>query len=267
MGSFAVTLTPPGPQSITATDTVTSTITGTQTAITVNGIAPATLPDAYTALTGTTLTVPTATGVLANDTKGTPAGTITAHTPPGHGTLTLASDGSFSYTPTAGYVGTDAFTYTLSNGNGTFGTGSGTGTVTLTALTTTAPTGSGNGNGGTLTAPTMRVGSTLTLTTSGTYTNGATGSVNGLTYTGYNPQVLSVNANGVVTALSGGSTTVTITAPNGVTTVITITITVSEGSGSGLMAPAPQPGAKPAGMSVAPGTPVAPQPTRKADGT
>ena len=29
------------------------------------------------------------------------------------------ADGSFVYTPTAGYTGTDSFTYTLSNGNGT----------------------------------------------------------------------------------------------------------------------------------------------------
>ncbi len=68
---------------------MTSSITGAQTGITVNGIAPAAMADAYTLTTGTTLTVPPATGVLANDTKGTPAATITAHTDPAHGTLTL----------------------------------------------------------------------------------------------------------------------------------------------------------------------------------
>jgi VCBS repeat-containing protein len=33
-----------------------------------------------------------------------------------HGTLTLNSDGSFSYTPTAGYYGTDSFVYKASDG-------------------------------------------------------------------------------------------------------------------------------------------------------
>src|SRR5205823_2381296 len=33
-----------------------------------------------------------------------------------HGTLTLNSNGSFAYTPTAGYSGTDSFTYRVSDG-------------------------------------------------------------------------------------------------------------------------------------------------------
>ena len=35
---------------------------------------------------------------------------------PGHGTLTRNPDGSYTYRPEAGYVGTDRFTYTVSNG-------------------------------------------------------------------------------------------------------------------------------------------------------
>ena len=59
--------------------------TGT-VALTVNGTAPATVNDGpYTVTTGTTLTVNAATGVLTNDTKGTPTATITANTQPAHG--------------------------------------------------------------------------------------------------------------------------------------------------------------------------------------
>jgi Bacterial Ig domain len=39
-------------------------------------------------------------------------------TPPAHGTLTLNSNGTFTYTPTAGYIGTDRFVYSVCD-NGT----------------------------------------------------------------------------------------------------------------------------------------------------
>ena len=72
------------------------------------GIAPTAVNDAYTTAANTALTVPAATGVLANDTPGTPAATITANTQPAHGSVMLnTADGSFVYTPTAGYTGTD----------------------------------------------------------------------------------------------------------------------------------------------------------------
>lgn len=41
---------------------------------------------------------------------------------PSHGTLTLVADGSFSYTPAAGYAGTDTFTYKLSDASAGFHT-------------------------------------------------------------------------------------------------------------------------------------------------
>jgi len=140
--------------------------------------------------------------------------------------------------------------------------------ITVQSLTVTAPTGPGSGNTGTGTAPILRAGVTLPLTTISTDTSGAQGSISGLTYTGYNPNVISVNTSGMVTALSAGTTTVTITAPNGVST--TLTITVNDGSGTGLMAPAPQPMAKPNGVvggTAAPGATIGPQPIRKAEGT
>jgi hypothetical protein len=57
-------------------------------------------------------------GVLANDTDPNPGATLTAIlvSDPSHGTVTLNSDGSFTYTPTAGFAGTDSFTYEANNG-------------------------------------------------------------------------------------------------------------------------------------------------------
>ncbi|MFS4092457.1 esterase-like activity of phytase family protein [Streptomyces sp. AF1A] len=69
--------------------------------------------DAYTAHAGRTLTVGARHGVLADD-SGSPA-TLVAHTRTAHGTLALQQDGSFRYTPDAGYHGTDTFTYRISD--------------------------------------------------------------------------------------------------------------------------------------------------------
>jgi hypothetical protein len=52
-------------------------------------------------------------GVLGND-HGNPL-TLVGHTDPEHGTLTLNPEGSFRYAPTAGFRGTDTFTYTVSD--------------------------------------------------------------------------------------------------------------------------------------------------------
>ena len=78
--------------------------------------APSGAGDTYTAARDATLTV-AAPGVLANDTD--PDGdTVTAvlATGPAHGTLTLNPNGSITYTPAAGFAGTDGFTYSASDG-------------------------------------------------------------------------------------------------------------------------------------------------------
>jgi len=65
--------------------------------------------DAYRVKAGHTVH----SGLLGNDT-GRPT-TLISHTDPTHGTLTLDQDGSFSYTPAAGFKGTDTFSYTISD--------------------------------------------------------------------------------------------------------------------------------------------------------
>src|SRR5438876_707881 len=64
----------------------------------------------------TALTV-TAPGVLGNDTDiDSPVLTAVVVTGPSHGTLALATDGSFTYTPAANFNGSDSFTYKANDG-------------------------------------------------------------------------------------------------------------------------------------------------------
>ncbi len=78
--------------------------------------APVAADDAYSVTAGETLTA-TDDGVLANDADddGDPL-TASLVEGPAHGTLDLKADGSFVYTPEAGYTGTDRFTYIATDG-------------------------------------------------------------------------------------------------------------------------------------------------------
>ena len=116
----------------TANGTVTITVTPVQH-------APIAGNDAYTTAQDTTLTV-SAPGVLAND--GDQDGdTLTLQTTPvaapSNGTVALAADGSFTYTPNAGFTGPDSFTYRVDDGTGR----SADGVVTIT-VSASAPTSS-----------------------------------------------------------------------------------------------------------------------------
>ena len=79
--------------------------------------APTAGNDSYTTAEDTPLTV-AAPGVLGNDAdvEGT-ALTAVLVSGPAHGTLTLNSNGSFTYTPDANYNGPDSFTYKASDGS------------------------------------------------------------------------------------------------------------------------------------------------------
>jgi VCBS repeat-containing protein len=90
---------------------------------------PAATNDSYSVNENTTLTANAAAGVLANDTDAD-GDTLTAAVVANvtHGSLTLNANGSFTYTPTANYVGSDSFTYRANDGT----TNSNTATVTIT---------------------------------------------------------------------------------------------------------------------------------------
>jgi VCBS repeat-containing protein len=87
-------------------------------AITVTAVndAPMALDDAYRTLTDWSLTV-AGPGVLLNDTdaENDPL-TAVPDSGPSHGTLDLNTDGSFTYSPTAGFSGVDTFIYHANDG-------------------------------------------------------------------------------------------------------------------------------------------------------
>ncbi|AWK88095.1 Ig-like domain-containing protein [Azospirillum thermophilum] len=86
-------------------------------AITAVNDAPAGVADSYQTAAGKPLVVAAAAGVLAND-RDVDGDALTAVLAqgPAHGTLSLAADGSFVYTPAAGFSGADSFTYTARDG-------------------------------------------------------------------------------------------------------------------------------------------------------
>jgi len=93
---------------VSAPQTITVVITGAEN-------QPVAVDDEYTVVQGQTLDTIAAAlpGVLANDTEPDQHGlTVQSTTNPGHGSLTMSADGSFIYTPDAGFSGDDSFTYT-----------------------------------------------------------------------------------------------------------------------------------------------------------
>ncbi|UTF53473.1 Ig-like domain-containing protein [Natronosalvus rutilus] len=96
-----------------------------------NATAPVAVDDHYTTLEGQALTVD-APGRLANDYD--PEGddiTTTNTASPDNGTVSGVVDGSFTYTPDPGFVGTDSFQYLIRDEHGTY---SSYGTVTVEVL-------------------------------------------------------------------------------------------------------------------------------------
>ncbi len=91
------------------------------TTVTINvdseNTAPIAVADSYTTGRNAKLTVPTATGLLANDTDAD-GDTLTSRLveAPANGTLTLNADGSFEYDPNQNFTGTDTFTYRTFDG-------------------------------------------------------------------------------------------------------------------------------------------------------
>ena len=98
-----------------AEDSLPATVT-----LTVNGAvntAPTAMTDAYSTDIDVPLVVDVAAGVLANDTDAE-ADPLTAllSSDVTDGTLELAANGSFTYTPNAGFAGNDSFTYVADDG-------------------------------------------------------------------------------------------------------------------------------------------------------
>ena len=104
--------------------------------LTINPIndPPQVADDEYAIKEDTTLTVAASAGVLINDSdiEGDTLSAVKV-TDPAHGTLSLGSDGSLSYTPDSNYNGTDSFTYLANDGTDDSPTAA-TVTITISAV-------------------------------------------------------------------------------------------------------------------------------------
>ena len=97
--------------------------------------APESNADSFDMNQDATLTM-TASGILANDVDlDGDLLTVSLVSGPGNGTVALAADGSFVYTPNAGFSGVDTFVYVLSDGTDS----SGLATVSVTVHPDVAP--------------------------------------------------------------------------------------------------------------------------------
>src|SRR4029079_13027249 len=163
--------------------------------------------------------------VLANDTDIAPGTTLTPVVTAGplHGTTTVNTDRTITYTPAANYAGPDSFTYTATDGLAT----SNTATVSITVTPSNAPTAGDDVitipedsgyEGNLLNNDTDPDSTTLTVTTPGTTTT----DLGTLTVTTHGAVFFSPTPN------ASGSQTFTYTIPHGQSTdTATITVTVT----------------------------------------
>ena len=105
--------------------------------ITPQNDAPIAIDDVFATNEGATLAV----CVAANDTEGDGPSTYSLAVDAMHGALALSSDGSFSYTPTAGFSGSDSFEYDLTDVDNELSSAF----VTLTIVAVTAVDTDGDG--------------------------------------------------------------------------------------------------------------------------
>ncbi len=111
---------------------------------------------AYTATGNVRISIPVASGVLANDIDPdtgnntgltASAGALSAN----GGNVVMNANGSFTYNPAPGFTGTDTFTYTVTDGSGA--TGNGTVTFNVSGMIWFVQAGAPAGGNGRLTAP------------------------------------------------------------------------------------------------------------------
>jgi hypothetical protein len=178
--------------------------------------APTAVAASYSTLENTTLTVlASIDGVLTGDTdpQGLPlSATLLNGTT--NGSLSLGSDGSFTYTPASGFLGTDSFTYEATNGYVDSSPATVTITVNPRTLTWTGTTG--NWTDGTWSAgPSAYPDNTVNAVVgSGGSGSGGSGSL---------VNVTSAQAANALTVQSGGQVSVAAGADLSVTTDTSVT--------------------------------------------
>ncbi|APD08010.1 non-specific serine/threonine protein kinase [Flavobacteriaceae bacterium UJ101] len=90
---------------------------------------PIAVNDTYTIEEGSSVSG----NVMNNDTKGDGTTTVINNTQPSNGTVTMNSDGTFTYTPDSDFIGTDTFSYTIQDSDGD------TSTATVTIIVEEVP--------------------------------------------------------------------------------------------------------------------------------
>ena len=203
-------------------------------------------PDSYSVRHDRTLSVP-APGVLANDVVLVGSSTAVRDSNPAHGSLTLQSNGAFTYTPAAGYVGTDMFRYHAHDG-------------LLNTLPTTVTISVTNAAPGVVDdSYAAKTGVTKSVAAPGVLGNDTDADGDSLTaqlVDGGGNGSLDLNADGSFTFTSGGSfsgdRTFTYRVTDGIawSSVATVTITVSPSA-----TPTPPPAATPTPPPAATPTP------------
>jgi gliding motility-associated-like protein len=196
--------------------------------VTIN-IKPAGVNDATT----TPINTPVTTAVKAND---GPSGTGATVTPTNgaHGITTVDASGNVTYTPVAGYIGKDTYTYTLTNGGVTsapitvtvsikpVGVNDVDATPINTPVTTTVKNNDGPSGTGTTVTPTNGAHGTTSVDASGrviyTPTTGYTG-VDVYTYTLTTPDGVVSDPITVTITIYASSMTLTKVANNGGTNI------------------------------------------------
>lgn len=192
---------------------------------------PTAVADSYSVDEEQTLTVSASEGVLANDSDPDNDLTVTVSVEPTNGTLTLNSDGSFSYTPDVDFTGTDSFTYRATDGN-SIASAAVTITVNNTADAPEASddTATAGDDGAAVTIDVLDndttlpdVGDSLTVTDFVQAANGTVTFENGVFLYSANPGFTGED-----------SFTYTVTDTDGLTDTATVHVVVSESSGNSI---------------------------------
>jgi hypothetical protein len=221
----------------------------------VAGLLPVAVNDTLSATHDRTTSV-AAPGVLGNDVLVGSGFSATLYSGTTHGTVSLASNGGYSYTPSSGYVGTDQFRYRVDGG--LLGI-SNVATVTIT-VTNAAPVAVNN----TYTATTAVQ---LTVPAPGILGNDSDPDGDALTaqlVDGGGNGSLSVSPNGGFTFMSGGSftgpRTFTYRVTDGIAWSNTATVTINVQAPAPTATPKPTPTPTPTPSPTPAPTP-APTPT------
>jgi VCBS repeat-containing protein len=243
---------------VTDADSATSTTVSRQIDVSEANQAPTAVGHSYTAVGNTPLAVGTSpsgpaasvTGTLLtgdSDSDSSDSISVSGNTNPAHGSVTVNSDGTFTYTPNAGYSGADSFQYTVIDSNDAGNPKTATATVTITVgpvvwYVDDSQTSAGNGKAdspfNTLAAANSAAqANSIVFLYHGnaTYTGGATlqsgeellGQPYGLTVDGYtlvspgssNPTVTNASGDGIDLATGANVEAVNVSSPsvNGIT--------------------------------------------------